>query len=772
MAKVRPHDQSFIDEILSYEPQRQFAISEIRQGRVPLWAPYNFAGIPFVVTPKFSVFLLLEYCIKSPVVLAWVQLLAAIVGGVGMYCFCRRMLRVGFWPATAVAWCYPLTGFFIFWQGAPMELPVYWLPWLFLAVDKIVRDSGSLPVIGLSVATALVLTSGAVDVAGQVLLGSLAFAVWRLVSLHARDRFWEKFRNTAAKLAMGWGLGIMLAAPHVLPLLEYAHTGSRMEHRSAGTEERPPVGLAALPQLVLPDVYGSPEKGSYFIGPPSEPNLIESPSAAYAGVLAMLLIAPLAWCDRRRWAMNAFWLFLAFLGVSWCLDVPGLVQLFRLPGLNMMSYNRLVFFTSFAILCLTAIGLENLLTGAVRRRWWFWLPAILLAGLCGWCFYRSMVLPEPIATHIERALLRWDTQHGGIQGAHAAHEIQGWFILHYTVTALFCGLGFLGWLLVWFQKAPVFRLFPCMIVFLLADLLWFGCGRSAQCDPALYYPRIPALDSITQSAPGRFIGVKILPPSVVVGEGLNDIRGYDSVDPARIVALLKSTAEPGEEPQYAATEFLAPTREVSPPDHIRLSPVLDMLNVRYVVFRGAPSPEMHPAFESPDYWVLVNSNALPRAFVPKSLENVSDDRAELAKLTAPQFNPSDVAYVESGIKLPDSPRGTAQITREIPTHVTIRVHMETPGLVVLADRWDSGWHAYYNGKPVPILRTNYAIRGVLVPAGDGVVEYIYRPASLMLGLGLAGLAAMILLACFAISLMSFLGRPALFSSVSRVSSDC
>jgi len=176
------------------------------------------------------------------------------------------------------------------------------------------------------------------------------------------------------------GLGFLLAAPHILPLVEYAKTGSRMIHRSAGAEERPPAGLAALPQVVLPDIYGTTEKGSTFIAAKLEPSLLESTTAAYAGVLATLLVAPLAWFSQRHRAVNAFWIFLAFFGLSWSLDVPGFVDLLRLPGLNMMSHNRLVFLTSFAILSLTAIGLENLLCGSVQRRWWFWLPAGLLAG--------------------------------------------------------------------------------------------------------------------------------------------------------------------------------------------------------------------------------------------------------------------------------------------------------------------------------------------------------------------------------------------------------
>ena len=73
------------------------------------------------------------------------------------------------------------------------------------------------------------------------------------------------------------------------------------------------------------------------------------------------------------------------------------------------------------------------------------------------------------------------------------------------------------------------------MILLLGDLLWFGYGRSAQCDPALYYPKIPVLDEIARSVPGRVIGINCLPPSLAIMAGLNDIRGYDAVDPARMV---------------------------------------------------------------------------------------------------------------------------------------------------------------------------------------------------------------------------------------------
>jgi hypothetical protein len=744
--KIVPHNIILSDLVVVMEPARQFAISEIHQGRFPLWAPYQYGGVPFV-WPKYSVFLLLECLAKSPVILAWGQLFTALVAGTGMYFFCRRSLWVTFWPAAVCAWCYPLTAFFVLWQGFLAGLPVCWLPWLFLSVDKTIRGINPRNTIGLSLVTFLALTSGQIDIAGQVLLGSGIYAIWCLWRAHRGEWFQREFRTAIARLVLGWGLGFLLAAPHILPLVEYAKTGSRMIHRSAGAEERPPAGLAALPQVVLPDIYGTTEKGSTFIAAKLEPSLLESTTAAYAGVLATLLVAPLAWFSQRHRAVNAFWIFLAFFGLSWSLDVPGFVDLLRLPGLNMMSHNRLVFQTSFAILSLTAIGLENLLCGSVQRRWWFWLPAGLLAGLSAWCVYRSMILPEPIANQSNFNAF-YTTHFGSTQITRDVNEIQAWFTRHYVILAEFCALGFVGWLLLWLQK-PARFLFPALAILLTGDLLRFDYGRSPQCDPSLYYPKIPVFDQVAQAIPGRITSG--LPASVTFMAGLNEIKGYDAIDPARMVDLLKLAAGPRSViHSHAQVQYFMPLVKFSPLTGLRLPPVLDMLNVRYGIFRGTPPSSLRPAFQGDNYVVFVNSNALPRVFIPKSVQTVANDEAELTALASPQFNPAEVAFVETPVELPADSRGTAQITSETPTHITIAAHMETPGLVVLADRWDKGWRACYNGKPVPILEANYAIRGVVVPAGNGTLEFIYKPASLILGLWLAGFAALVLICWLAI----------------------
>lgn len=742
VATIIPHDRILADLVLAFEPARQFAIAEFRAGRLPQWTPYQYAGAPAAIWPKFSPFLLLECCMRSPLILAWTQLFAAVIAGFGVYFFCRRVLSVNFWAAAIPAWCYPITGFFVFWQGSSPCNAVFWFPWLLLAVDRTVRCASSWAAAGLSVATGLVLTSGSLDVSGQVLLASGLYAVWVLLEVH-RKQWWQRpAQRAVAAVTLAWLLGFLLAAPYLLPLLEYAHTGSRMDRRLAGNEERPPAGLSALPQTVLPDMYGATQAGSLRLTGETQ---IESSATAYTGMLATLLVAPLAWCSRRHRSINVFWCLLGFFALSWTLNVPGLVALLRWPGLNMMSHNRFVFAASFAILALTAVGLDALGQGMVRRRWWFWLPATLLAGLFAWCLYRTIFLPEPIATQIG-----WSVNRGKpvdwIRTPENVQQVQSWFIWSYAVAAMLCDLGMIGWLLLWFRPAWSARAVPVLAVLLMADLLWFAHDRSAQCDPALYYPRIPVLEEIARSAPGRIVGYSCLPASLAQMQGLRDIRGDDGVESKRLMEILAFAADPRTPVlNYSMMQWFSPRVEFLPPDGIRLSPILDLLNVRYVIFRGIPPKGITAPFQATDYWALENHAALPRVFVPQHVAFVSDKHERLEKLKSPQFDPRAVAYVESPLHLPDSCRGQAEIVSEVPTRVTVSVKMETPGLVVLADLWDQGWKAFLDGQPVPILRADHAVRGVVVPAGASTLEFRYESASFHWGLCLSGLAAVILL---------------------------
>jgi hypothetical protein len=735
---VTAHSLENGDLIDFQEPERIFAYNEFAAGRFPLWNPHRFGGVPDYIL-SYSPIWIPTYFIRTPVVLAWVQMLTALVAGLGLYAFCRREISVSFWPAAAVSWCYPLTGAFIVWVGYYLPAVMCCLPWMLLAVGSAVRRPTGLGGPALALLTSVMLVSGAPDIAGQVLLAAGLYALWRFFDHYGFCR-WSRSRFLALGLiVLAWSIGIAGSAWLMLPLRQYTNSGIRFQARAAGTEERPPVGLVELPQVVLPAIYGAFLSDSWRIVAQAVP---ESSVGAYAGLLATLLVAPLALISRRHRALTIFLLALLILSVSWVLNLPGFVQLLRLPVLNMMSHNRLVFVAPLAILSLSAVGLELLIHGQIPRRWWFDGFVFLLIFVGGWCGYRVFRLPREITEDLPQAVASGNI-YIHIQSQAAVAAVQYWFRSHFVVAGVLALLGVAGWYWIRsFGRVPVLAI-AVLVLLMWGELLYFGYERTGQDDPALYYPRLTVLDRIRDGPPGRIMGFANFRPNLAQAVGLHDIRGYDGVDPKRMVELVNQGSHLVSGPGPALTQSNQPLIFVRG-NVMRVSPILSMLNVRYILFRmPLPSP-LKAEFSGDDYWVFVNKETSPRAFVPQHVEVAADPQDRLKKLARPEFAPSHVAYVEQPVTLPESISGTAAIGRELPTEITVDATMQTPGLLVLADNWDPGWSAYVNGSPTPVLHVNHAVRGVLLPAGASRVEFRYQPASLRLGLWISCAAALLL----------------------------
>jgi uncharacterized membrane protein YfhO len=105
--------------------------------------------------------------------------------------------------------------------------------------------------------------------------------------------------------------------------------------------------------------------------------------------------------------------------------------------------------------------------------------------------------------------------------------------------------------------------------------------------------------------------------------------------------------------------------------------------------------------------------------------------------------------VEQPIDLSHDSAGTVEIVDDANRSVTLLAQMQTSGLVVLADRWDSGWRAYVNDAEAPIIRVNHAIRGVLVDSGTSTIRFVYSPPGFLLGLAItaAGGICLLIWAC-------------------------
>jgi len=727
-----PKNYGLADEVLLATPAFEYAAKQMRAGHVPLWSSQNFSGAPFATFPKYSLSFLIFCCWPHPITLAYMQLIKSVIAGLGAYLFFRRALRTGFWASAIGAWCYPLTGFFVQWRGYGLTDVVAWLPWLLMAVNLTIRRPKGFGPVLLAIFTALALLAGQLDVAGLVLLSSGLYALVCLIEIHGLREWNGRIIASAATLTLGWALGLCIATAYVAPLIEYSRTGERFARRAAGEAERPPVGITALPQIILPNLYGSTERGSLRFVDGAQP---ESSAAGYAGLLATLLLAPLAFCHREL-KNRAFWcLGLLVLSLGWLLDIPGLVQLMRMPLANMFSWNRWMMLTGFALTVFAVIGLDALIKGMVKPRLWFVIPSLLAAGVSGWCLYRIDNMPQPLENFSQMyqispyaMVMLKDLTVG-----QATALVQGYFRFWYGVGAVFAALTFIGWV----ALVLVVRYRNWMVAIagslMIAELLIYANDVSPQLDPALYYPPVAAMEELKQHPPGRILCVQCLPPDLNLMLGLSDIRGYDAVDPKRLMDVIEFARAPGTPTlPYARTQWFIPWDTWAEDGSVHVSPILSMLNVRYLIWaRDLPSLTK-TIIRRDGYNIVENQSALPRAFIPQAIQSLKDGE-EMDRLRDGTFDAARISYVTEPVDLPAESRGAARVADESPESVTVDVQMETAGMVVLADLWDKGWHASIDGQDARILAVNHAIRGVVVAAGQHRIIFRYLPDSVRIG---------------------------------------
>jgi hypothetical protein len=94
------------------------------------------------------------------------------------------------------------------------------------------------------------------------------------------------------------------------------------------------------------------------------------------------------------------------------------------------------------------------------------------------------------------------------------------------------------------------------------------------------------------------------------------------------------------------------------------------------------------------------------------------------------------ALLENAIDIPTEV-GSYEVTmlRYAPMEIQLEVRAGlAKKLLVLNDTYDKDWQASINDQPTEIYRVNQFVRGVVVPAGVSKVVFVYRPASVMVGM--------------------------------------
>lgn len=242
------------DPVWQFVPWLRFARRELAAGRVPLWNPHQDGGVPFLANPQTALTSPMTWpCLALGIEHGWnlSLLLRILIAGNGTFLLLHHRGRS---PTAALlgGLVFALAAPFVAWLEHPHTMVVAWLPWLLLAIDRMLRRATAAAAAAVAGTTLLVLTGGFPPLQLKVALLAGSF----LVVEGGLGR--RSLRVVGAAL-----LGVCLAGPLLLSFLEYLRLSvAATGHLREGFTNTP----SALARLVLPHAsVGHPIEAAAFV---------------------------------------------------------------------------------------------------------------------------------------------------------------------------------------------------------------------------------------------------------------------------------------------------------------------------------------------------------------------------------------------------------------------------------------------------------------------------------------------------------------------------
>ncbi len=272
------------------------------------------------------------------------------------------------------------------------------------------------------------------------------------------------------------------------------------------------------------------------------------------------------------------------------------------------------------------------------------------------------------------------------------------------------------------------------------DLIWTGSGRpmntaSLAAEPGVTHEHFDGSREVLARL--RALVRRSVPPSRIdtVNDSMNWAMG----------AHLTDVPTAGGNDPFALLRYMAVRRLLTGGErwgryyqvkHVD-SPVLDLLNVRYLLSRtpieSASAAGLIRVAQLPGRELYENPEALPRFFFVRRARPVRTPEEAAAFLGSADFDPREVATVEGAVPQLAQGAGRVTVVRYAPREVELDVETDGPALLVSSEAAYPGWRAFLDGRPHPLLVVNGAFRGLVVPAGRHRAVMRFHPPILLWG---------------------------------------
>lgn len=742
---VRANNDLLYDHIYAFYVWHSLAARALQeQHTFPLWNPYIMAGQPLVANAQPALFyppnwLLFRYSVGAA---ANARLVFNIlVAGLFTFLFARR-LRVSLPGALLAALSFAFSGAVMVGPGHAYAGALVWLPVMLWACEGIIQSDrpyfwGSLCGLGIG----LSLLAGHPETTAHNLLLLGAYFLARLFQLQASCK---SRLNLSLAFCLALVLGFLVGAVQWLPFASFwAQSATPSRSRSWGaanifyTPQWLP-NLATLVTLIFPNFFGNPADGTYFWPFFNYQNYLEQ--SMYIGLLPSALAVG-ALFGRRGWRSPVP--VLAILGIfslALALRLPLIELLNALPVMRWINNTRLKWQFTFFGTVLAGFGLDDLITylssGRRDLRRVFRAVAVVLGlGLVTlvviysleWIIFPLFNLqPSTSLTHLFVQIFSWKQPRTVVSVA---------ILLFFPLCFIFL-----------FRRRQSWGALPWFVILVTAlELTVVSYGYHTTI-PRRMLPQSNKLVRQLQKDTGVYrvlTAPRLFGPNIAAVFGFFDVGGYDLPVNRRYGELV--LAQGAVAPNHA--------------DWSPTWPLVNYMNVRYIL---SPSPLTLPGLElfvqRPGYFVYKNLNALPRAYLVYDYDVVPDHQTAIQRLLSGAFDFKYRAILEKPLPEQQTERiGKPEVARPADPNavqivnfgfndVSLDVEAPAPALLVMSDVNAPGWQAELDGQAVEIYNTNYAFRGVFIPAGSHRLVFRYRPWEVQAGkwLTLVGVAAALL----------------------------
>jgi hypothetical protein len=184
--------------------------------------------------------------------------------------------------------------------------------------------------------------------------------------------------------------------------------------------------------------------------------------------------------------------------------------------------------------------------------------------------------------------------------------------------------------------------------------------------------------------------------------------------------------------------------------------MLAALNVRYLVSsapldvpptdytllaRFADQPQFHfyEGMRTGPAYVYRNDRFLPRAFFATSVKPASSDAAGVALVEGADLRDTAVVWGPAAGESAASTTDRVAIRRASAGELTLDTANAARRFLVISEIWHPGWQVRVDGRRADLFRTDIALQGLWLDAGEHHVEIFFWPSGLSWGLAITAM---------------------------------